>query len=229
MCETSIHQENGSKYRMTLAEWQKIIKPTSEIIYNASVQNGGDEWLPFTIGIGYLFYHLKNQPIGTFQLGSHEKTVLSTINTTTDVRRRGHLPVNRAVILKNLIKNNIPNTHLNFQNYFRELPSYKFIISPEGNGIDCHRHYESFMAGCIPIMEHNDLIKEKYKNLPVLYTTDYSEITKEYLEEKYKEMLHKVYDFSSLFFSSYNQETQREIISNGNFWCKKLTGGRWYN
>ena len=224
------YQKNGknTQYLMTLTEWQKMVKPASELIYNASVQNGNDEWLPFTIGIGYKFYYLKDQSIEIFQLGSHEKTVISTITTTTDIRRRGHLAINRANILKTLLVNNIPNFLLDYQQYFRELPTYKFVISPEGNGVDCHRHYEALMAGCIPIVEHNDLVKEKYKNCPILYTTDYSEITKEYLEEKYEEMRDKVYDFSSLFLNSYTESMKQQIIANGNYWCQRLTGDHWY-
>jgi hypothetical protein len=108
------------------------------------------------------------------------------------------------------------------------LPKYKFIISPEGNGIDCHRHYEALMAGCIPIIEDNELIREKYKGCPILYTKDYSEITKEYLESKYEEMKNKYYDFSRLFLNYYDDKTQIEIKNNGNYWGNRLTGKTWY-
>ena len=116
------------------------------------------------------------------------------------------------------------NTNL----YFETLPNYKFVISPEGNGIDCHRHYEALMAGCIPIIEENELIKEKYKGCPILYTKDYSEITKEYLEEKYKIMIDTEYDFSCLLLSSYSEDIQKQIKENGNYWANRLTGKKWY-
>jgi hypothetical protein len=108
--------------------------------------------------------------------------------------------------------------------YFDTLPSYKFVISPEGNGIDCHRHYEALLAGCIPVIERNPVIEEKYKGCPILYTNDYSEITPAYLELKYEEMKTQTYDFSRLFLEFYPSETQAEIKRCGNYWMKQLTG-----
>ena len=34
-----------------------------------------------------------------------------------------------------------------------ELSSYKFALSPEGNGIDCHRTWECLYLGVIPIVK----------------------------------------------------------------------------
>ena len=106
--------------------------------------------------------------------------------------------------------------------------SNKYIISPEGNGIDCHRHYEALLAGCIPIMEKNPLAENKYANLPILWTIDYSEINNEYLESKYIEMLDLEYDFSSLFLNNYDYNIQNYIKDCGNFWIYKLTGVLYY-
>jgi hypothetical protein len=91
--------------------------------------------------------------------------------------------------METLQRSGIMNITLDHNDYFSILPSSKFVISPEGNGIDCHRHYEALLAGAIPVMEKNPLTEEKYKDLPVLWTTDYSEITREYLEQKYNEMI----------------------------------------
>ena len=90
------------------------------------------------------------------------------------------------------------------------IAQHKFTISPEGNGIDTHRHYESLYFKSVPIIERNEKILFKYENLPVLYTDDYSEINEEYLNKKWDEMLETEYDFNRLFVSSYN----RDIINN---------------
>jgi hypothetical protein len=42
-----------------------------------------------------------------------------------------------------------------------------------------------------------------FADLPILYTDDYSEITKEYLEDAYEELASKVFDFSSLYAPHY--------------------------
>ena len=85
------------------------------------------------------------------------------------------------------------------------------------------------MAGCIPIIEHNPLIEEKYKGCPILYTTDYTEITEEYLNKKYEEMIDKEYDFSRLFLSYYTEEQQKDIKECGNYWLNQNMIQNWYN
>jgi hypothetical protein len=213
---------------ITLNEWQEIVKPKEEILYNCSeFKYLNDEWVHFPIGMGYTFNNY-NGDLKNVQIGTHANLVLCSINSQTDQRRRPH-PKNRSSILATLSSNNIHNTYLNSNIYFNTLPSYKFIISPEGNGIDCHRHYEALMAGCIPIVEEHSGIREKYGNCPILYTNDYSEISETYLEYKYKEMLETKYDFSKLLLSNYNDTTKSEIISNGNYWGERLTGKKWYS
>jgi hypothetical protein len=218
---------------LTLRDWQLKLKNKSDLIVQASPVDGSDSWQDiFSIGMSYQFvnaYDIYNN-ITKFQIGKHNEIVCCAISNDTDKRRRGNKNINRKVILSNLEKNGIKNSNLEPIDYFLNLPSYKFVISPEGNGIDCHRHYEAIMAGCIPIMEKNVLVENKYKNLPILYTTDYTEITDEYLNNVYLSMLDKQYDFSSLFINNYDNNTQNYIKYCGNAWvnylclCKK----NWY-
>ena len=112
--------------------------------------------------------------------------------------------------------------------YFSALPSYKFVISPEGNGIDCHRHYEALIAGCIPVVEHNPLIEKKYEGCPILYTKDYSEITPAYLEQVYESMLQTEYTFGRLDINNYHPNLQDQIRQYGNYWMQRITGKTWY-
>jgi hypothetical protein len=169
----------------------------------------------------------KEEKARAWQIGSHQNTVLCAIAGTTDYRRRPN-GINRRAIIYNLEKAGIKNVNLSGANYFNDLPCYKFVISPEGNGIDCHRHYEALMAGCIPIMEDNSLIREKYRGCPILFTKDYSEINEYYLEQRYKEMIDQTFDFSRLFLSSYCLEDRIGIRFNGNYWVKKLCYKSWY-
>jgi len=77
-------------------------------------------------------------------------------------------------------------------------------------------------------MEDNPLIREKYSGCPILFTKDYSEINEPYLEQKYKEMINKTYDFFRLFLSSYSIQDQCAIKVNGNYWVKRLCSKIWY-
>lgn len=207
----------------SLAEWQKLPKDDKKIIINSSVPDGTDSWVPWTIGMCYSWIDAKeNKDINDILIGDHHNLVLCAINIHTDQNRRGSSSITRKIISQTLSNNGIQNIQIENKKYFETLANYKFIISPEGNGIDCHRHYEALMSGCIPIVEDNPLIRKKYKNLPVIYTKDYSEINSEYLNMKYQEMLNKTYDFSSLYYDYYPEFIQNIIKFNGVYWVKRL-------
>jgi hypothetical protein len=211
----------------SLREWQKIFKDLKKfLIVQASAKDGSDSWQPFPIGMSWQ-YILNEKKGHVIQIGNHEHLVLCAVKPGTDNRRRPN-GINRISIINTLKNNSIENELLEHEHYFDSLPNYKFVISPEGNGIDCHRHYEALLAGCVPIVEYNCEIEKKYEGCPILYTHDYSEISEEYLNKKYIEMLDTMYDFSRLFLLFYDEETVNTIIDNGNYWCKILLDIEWY-
>jgi hypothetical protein len=213
---------------LTLTEWQQTLKPREAYIYNCSLTDGSDGWLPYTIGVNRIFIRYKHCSLTSVQIGSHENLVFCAVNSATDSNRRPS-GKNRSSIIETLKQKEIYNNY-GYDDYFEQLPKYKFVISPEGNGIDCHRHYEALMAGSIPIVEHNDGIKEQYAGCPILYTDDYSEITAAYLEQKYKEMCEQKWDFSRLFLNFYDEETKNQIKIQGNFWAASLNPQlKWYD
>lgn len=57
---------------------------------------------------------------------------------------------------------------------------YAFVLSPHGNGLDCHRTWEALILGCIPIVK-TSAIDALYDDLPVLIVKDWSEITRDFL------------------------------------------------
>jgi hypothetical protein len=186
--------------------------------------NADDAWMPFPIGMQFTYG--KVQLNRQLQVGPHDKVVLCALGAETDQRRRPS-GKNRQSILATLAMNGIQNGYTS--TYFQDLPSYKFVVSPEGNGVDCHRHYEALMAGCIPIIERNPLVEAKYAGCPILWTDDYSEITPAYLERVYPEMLEKVYDFSRLHIGFYDFATRCYLKECGNFWMKRMLKKVWYD
>lgn len=213
---------------MTLREWQQLIKPVEYLLFNCSDSvTISDAWVPYPIGLCLHFRDFIG-PVQSWQIGEHENTALLAIHPLSDKYKRPEGQYNRSKIIEAFAAKGIANQRLSIQEYFTALPHYKFVISPPGNGIDCHRHYEAIIAGCIPIVEEYEPMHTKYGDCPILYTRDYSEITPEYLEQKYTEMLDKTYDFSRLFLGTYNHETQIEIMKSGNYWCNRFKGHNWY-
>jgi hypothetical protein len=67
---------------------------------------------------------------------------------------------------------------------------YAFVISPHGNGLDCHRTWEALLLGCIPIVKTSPL-DGLYDELPVLIVKDWNNVNKKLLLdtiEKFKKI-----------------------------------------
>jgi len=65
---------------------------------------------------------------------------------------------------------------------------YAFVISPHGNGLDCHRTWEALCLGCIPIVKSSPL-DGLFQDLPVYIVSDWGDVTEQSLRdiiEKYK-------------------------------------------
>lgn len=92
--------------------------------------------------------------------------------------------VSRNSIIDTLKNNNIPYTHDHnqpFYSYIENLAGHKFVLSPPGNGIDCHRTWESLYCDCIPIVIDN-YIYEDWNELPILKVKSYGDLTVDLLQ-----------------------------------------------
>jgi hypothetical protein len=73
---------------------------------------------------------------------------------------------------------------------YEVLSKYKFILSPRGGGVDCHRTWEALYLDIIPIVLSSS-INELYEELPILVINDWNEITEDFLNQKYIEISNK--------------------------------------
>ena len=67
-----------------------------------------------------------------------------------------------------------------FDEYLDNIYNHKFVICPEGNGMDTHRTWESLYMGTIPIEKFN-INNQFYTDLPTVVVKDWAEITEESL------------------------------------------------
>jgi len=63
---------------------------------------------------------------------------------------------------------------------WREKTRYAFVVSPHGNGLDCHRTWESLVLGNIVIVKRSSL-DPLYEGLPVVIVDDWTEISSDNL------------------------------------------------
>lgn len=102
-------------------------------------------------------------------------------------------------IIKNKSFIDIEIKKLTFKDYLTKLKSYKYVISPPGNSIDCHRIWESIYLGVIPIVEKH-IALEFFYDLPILFVNSFEEVTEELLSKEYSNLKLKSTQISNFNF-----------------------------
>lgn len=69
-----------------------------------------------------------------------------------------------------------------YKDFLTELRDHKFMVCPQGHGMDCHRNWESLYMRRVPVMKDHPYFKKLMSGFPVLFVKDWSDITKELLE-----------------------------------------------
>lgn len=118
-----------------------------------------------------------------------EKDIFLYGNFNVDTNKAKRQPIKNLFINKNFCtyKENKSNI-----DYLRDVAHSKFILSPPGNGLDCHRTWEALLLGCIPIILSSNL-NPILANLPVIIIEDWHDITEEFLNLEYDKINKKVY------------------------------------
>lgn len=68
--------------------------------------------------------------------------------------------------------------------FYNQLKSFKYCICPRGTGLDTHRIYECLLFGVLPIVQKSEL-DDLYIKLPIILVDEWSEITEQFLNDKY--------------------------------------------
>jgi hypothetical protein len=85
---------------------------------------------------------------------------------------------------------NIDQPNLLYSEYLKKIKQHKFILSPKGNGLDCHRTWEILKLKRIPILKREGQLEKLYKNIPILFVDNWYDLDNINLNELYKS-----YDF----------------------------------
>lgn len=122
--------------------------------------------------------HYKFEEIGNKKLEKTIKCYMNFAINTNPIKRQEcyNTFVDKDWVTK---ESNIPP-----EDFYTQVARSKYILSPEGTGIDCHRIYESIYLGAIPVLKTSEL-DYFYEKLPVLIVKSWNEITQEYLDDNY--------------------------------------------
>lgn len=77
------------------------------------------------------------------------------------------------------------NTLEGRKQFLKDIKQHRFVVCPEGNGVDTHRLWETLYCGRIPIVKRSNA-HSLLKELPICWVDDWTEVTLEWLESEYK-------------------------------------------
>jgi len=163
-----------------IKQYLDIIKPYVSHIY--AINCGFQDSLLTAIPLGFVDSkhkpHYKFKEIANKKL---EKTIKCYMNFAINTN-----PVKRQECWNTFAAQDWVTNESNIppEDFYTQVARSKYILSPEGTGIDCHRIYESIYLGSIPILKTSEL-DYFYEKLPVLIVKNWNEITQEYLDDNY--------------------------------------------
>lgn len=96
----------------------------------------------------------------------------------------------------------------NFDEYIDNVYHHRFVICPEGNGLDTHRTWEALYLGTIPI-EKKNINNQFYKDLPISFVRNWDEVTEDFLAEEYARITTKEWNLDKLKFEYWKNKILR--------------------
>lgn len=86
---------------------------------------------------------------------------------------------------------------LTLEDYSKNLKEFKFVLCPQGNGIDTHRIWEALYSGAIPVVEKH-ISHKNLEGLPILFLDDLKNISPEKLTMYLEKINYEDLDFNKL-------------------------------
>lgn len=77
----------------------------------------------------------------------------------------------------------VDTSRVDYSTFLQRMKECKFVLCPRGNAIDCHRNWETLYMRRVPVMKGHPYLEHLFKDYPVLFVDDYSQVTEELLVE----------------------------------------------
>lgn len=158
--------------------------------------------IPIPIGLDYhtLYQNGLNHEWGSYATPVQQETILDSVeNNSNDFEDRINksfsffhfFMLNRHdkdrhkanYVLDNKQENDFMEKKMNRTETWKLCSQYKYIISPHGNGLDCHRTYEAMCLGCIPVVRSSSL-DLLYKDMPIIILDKWDDFNIEELNKR---------------------------------------------
>lgn len=162
------------------------------------------------IPLGVSNDYTKNYDLENFIGGNPKREDLLFVNfrINTNFKERNYA-------FKHLKKVATPKMNISQHKFFQQVLKSKFVSAPWGNGFDTHRLWESLYLGCIPITR-NHFSYKNFNDLPILFVSRWEKINRDFLLEKYEDLIFQPKNIQKLKFSYWENLILNEKISAEN-------------
>jgi len=159
--------------------------PNCKKIYTQNMDVVHDDVIPLPIGVANSCWKWGNLDIFDEVLNTDIDTksnfIYANFTKTGGVRDE-----NRLECYENIESQNIPFVeNLEYRDYLNKLKTYKYCVSPQGNGIDCHRMWEALYLKVVPICIRSKLISHFSTLFPIYIVDRWEDLDVKVLEKSY--------------------------------------------
>lgn len=106
------------------------------------------------------------------------------------------------------------DVQLPYGNYYRfcdDILDHQFMISPRGNGLDCHRSWEILYLNRYPVMKKYYGLQKLFEDLPVVFVDNWTDVTEDFLIKQLDIIKNTQYNYEKLKYSFWKQLIEKTI------------------
>ena len=137
-------------------------------------------------------------------------TKLIYLNCSINTCRVDRQPAYDYFQTKTWCTSKIPN-HSNYYNFCDDVLDHHFMISPRGNGLDCHRSWEILYLNRYPVMKKYYGLQKLFEDLPVIFVDNWTDVTEEFLMKQLDIIKNTQYNYEKLKYSYWKSLIEKTI------------------
>jgi len=150
---------------------------------NVTVVSPTIEAIPIGLPQVNLFNNISDRSyIKQYQKSPIKKTKLAYMNHSISTNYQERYSLYRDFKNRDWVTQEGGLLRIPYKDYIIQLAQHYYVFSPPGAGIDCHRTWEALYVKTVPIVK-DIYAMSFFKDLPMLFVKDYSEVTPELLLE----------------------------------------------
>lgn len=132
----------------------------------------------------------------------------------TNMEERGPLTaaINQRPWCSNHVYLNHTQRPMEWSEYLTLLRKHVFVLSPSGNGLDCHRTWEALYLGLFPVCKLNPAMRYFGQN-PILFVDDWSSVTFAALMNGYRELFHHNWNIEKMYPEYWQERINQEKVA----------------